>query len=138
MTAAKRLQMVRFGANAAHSRPGGRSTGAASPSVVDVRHRGRICRLLHAASSKRSHAAGATLLVARGVQFIALALMFVVAFKRPFDVPARIGGWLLATFAVFSINPPYQIAATWRALPALLGVPLWLPFASSLAVAAVL
>src|SRR5438067_1576494 len=83
-------------------------------------------------------AAGATLLVPRGVQFIALALVFVVAFKRPFDVPARVGGWLLATFAVFSINPPYQIAATWRALPVLVGMPLWVPFASSLAVAAVL
>jgi serine/threonine-protein kinase len=82
--------------------------------------------------------AGATLLSARGVQLATLALALVVAFRRPFDRSARIGAWALATLAVYSIVWPYQIAATWRALPAVLGLALWIPFVSSLAIAAVL
>ena len=81
--------------------------------------------------------AGGTLLVARSVQVITLVLAFVVAFRRPFDRSARLGAWVLATVAVYSIVLPYQIAATWRALPAVLGLALWFPFVSSLTVAAI-
>lgn len=83
-------------------------------------------------------AAGATLLSARSVQLVTLALALVVAFKRPFDVSARVGAWALATLAVYSIVLPYQIAATWRALPGIVGLALWIPFASSLAIAAII
>jgi tRNA A-37 threonylcarbamoyl transferase component Bud32 len=82
--------------------------------------------------------AGATLLTARSVQLITLVLALVVALKRPFDLSARVGAWVLATLAVYSIVLPYQIAATWRALPAVVGLALWIPFASSQAIAAVI
>jgi eukaryotic-like serine/threonine-protein kinase len=82
--------------------------------------------------------AGATLLGARSLQLVTLVLALVVAFRRPFDRSARIGAWLLATLAVYSIVWPYQIAAIWRALPAIVGLALWVPFASSLVLAAVL
>jgi len=82
--------------------------------------------------------AGATLLSARGVQLATLALALIVAFRRPVDRSARVGAWVLATLAVYSIVWPYQIAATWRALPAILGLAFWIPFVSSLAIAAVL
>jgi eukaryotic-like serine/threonine-protein kinase len=82
--------------------------------------------------------AGATLVSVRGVQLITLVLALVVAFKRPFDRSARVGAWVLATLAVYSIAFPYQVAATWRALPAVIGIALWIPFASSLALVAVL
>ena len=80
---------------------------------------------------------GATLLIARVVQLVALLLALIVAFKRPFDANARVGAWTLATIGVYSITWQYQLAANWRALPTPLGLVLWIPFASSLAIAAV-
>ena len=82
--------------------------------------------------------AGATLLVARGAQLITLMLAFAVAYKRPYELSARIGSWVLSTLAVYSIALPYQIAATWRALPGFVGLALWIPFASSLAISALI
>lgn len=81
---------------------------------------------------------GATLLSARTVQLVTLLLAIVVAFKRPFDRSARVGSWMLATLAVYSIVLPSQIAATWRSLPVIVGAALWIPFASSMTIAAVL
>src|SRR5947209_6617076 len=69
--------------------------------------------------------AGATLLSARSVQLATLVLALIVAFRRPVDRSARVGAWVLGTLAVYSIVWPYQIAATWRALPAVLGLALW-------------
>jgi hypothetical protein len=80
---------------------------------------------------------GITLLIARLVQLITLGLALVVAFRRPFDPAARTGAWTLATIAVYSITWEYQLAAHWRALPFLAGLFLWIPFVSSLAIAAV-
>ena len=80
---------------------------------------------------------GITLLIARLVQLITLGLALVVAFRRPFDPAARTGAWTLATIAVYSITWEYQLASHWRALPLLAGLFLWIPFASSLAIAAV-
>jgi serine/threonine-protein kinase len=81
---------------------------------------------------------GLDLLVTRLVQVISLAIGLVVVFRRPFDVGAHLGGWLLATFGVFCIALPYRIAGVWRSLPWLVGVPLWLPLASTLAMPALL
>jgi tRNA A-37 threonylcarbamoyl transferase component Bud32 len=81
--------------------------------------------------------AGSTLLVARGAQLVTLMVAFVVGFRRPNDRSGRVGAWVLATVAVYSIVLPYQVAAIWRALPTVLGLLLWLPFTSSLAVAAI-
>jgi hypothetical protein len=80
---------------------------------------------------------GLTLLMARLVQLVTLVLALVVAFRRPFDPAARAGAWVLATIAVYSITWQFELAARWRALPSLVGLLLWLPFASSLALAAV-
>ena len=80
---------------------------------------------------------GITLMIARLVQLITLGLALVVAFRRPSDPAARVGAWTLATMAVYSITWEYQLAADWRALPFPIGLILWLPFASSLAIAAV-
>ena len=80
---------------------------------------------------------GITLLIARLVQLVTLGLAIVVAFRRPFDPAARVGAWTLATIAVYSITWEYQLAVAWRALPLPVGLVLWVPFASSLAIAAV-
>ncbi len=82
--------------------------------------------------------AEATLLGVRSVQFVTLVLAVVVALRRPFDLSARVGAWLLATVAVYSIALPFGIAANWRALPLVLGLVLWVPFLSSLATGTVL
>jgi eukaryotic-like serine/threonine-protein kinase len=84
------------------------------------------------------HREGIDLLVTRLVQLITLVLGLVVAFRRPFDAGARLGGWLLATFGVFCIALPYRLADVWRSMPLAAGVVLWLPLASTLAMPALL
>jgi tRNA A-37 threonylcarbamoyl transferase component Bud32 len=81
---------------------------------------------------------GVVLGMARLTQFATLLIALLVAFKRPDDPLARLGAWLLASGAVFSIVLPPGIAAAWGQLPAIAGLPLWLPFASSLCVGAIL
>jgi len=82
--------------------------------------------------------AGATLATARAVQCVTLLVALVVAFARPAVTVVRVGAWLLATISVYSFAWPYGLAAHWRALPDWAGLPLWLPFASSLAAAPIL
>jgi eukaryotic-like serine/threonine-protein kinase len=84
------------------------------------------------------HREGIDLLVTRFVQLMSLAIGLVVVFRKPFDVGASLGGWLLATFGVFCIVLPYRIAVVWRSLPWPVGAPLWLPLASTLATPALL
>ena len=96
-------------------------------------------RLVPTRATSHSWLTGAsvTLAVARFVQLVALMLALTVAFRRPFDPAARVGAWTLATIAVYSITWQYQLAAVWRALPMPIGAALWIPFSSSLAIAAV-
>ena len=101
-------------------------------------HQTVVLVLSRAPSSYWITTAGATLLCARSVQLATLVLALVLAFRRPSDRSARMGAWVLATLAVFSIVWPYQVAARWRALPTIIGLALWIPFVSSLAIAAVL
>jgi hypothetical protein len=83
-------------------------------------------------------AAGATLLIGRLVQLVTLALAIVIVFRRPFDPAARVGAWALGSVAAYSIVWPYQLAAHWRDLPAVVGFVLWIPFISGVSIAAVL
>lgn len=55
-----------------------------------------------------------------------LVLGLVIAFRRPYDPLARIGAWVLATASV-AFGFPDGWAATWRHLPGLLGLFLWIP-----------
>ena len=80
----------------------------------------------------------ATLAGIRSVQLVTLVLAVAVALRRPFDLSARVGAWLLATVGVYSVVLPFGFAANWRALPVVVGLVLWLPFLSSLAIGAVL
>jgi tRNA A-37 threonylcarbamoyl transferase component Bud32 len=81
---------------------------------------------------------GLTHAAVRLTQLITLIVGLIVAFKRPRDGVALAGAWLLATVAVFSVDLPYGMANTWRALPAPIGWALWPPYLSTLAVAAVM
>lgn len=82
--------------------------------------------------------AGLARLGVRLVQWLTLVMALVVVLKRPSDLVARVGAWLLATLGVFSLVWPYRFATVWRALPWWAGLSLWLPYLSSLAVGAVL
>jgi eukaryotic-like serine/threonine-protein kinase len=73
---------------------------------------------------------GIDLLATRLVQFVSLLIGLVVVFRKPFDIGARLGGWLLATFGVFCIALPYRIADVWSGLPFWAGAVLWVPLAS--------
>jgi eukaryotic-like serine/threonine-protein kinase len=84
------------------------------------------------------HREGLELLLSRLVQFVTLTLGLVVVFRRPFDFGARLGGWLLATFGVFCIAYPGGLADVWGTLPRFVGLALWLPFCSALALPALL
>jgi tRNA A-37 threonylcarbamoyl transferase component Bud32 len=55
-----------------------------------------------------------------------LILGLVVAFRRPYDPVARMGAWVLATASV-AFGGADGWAATWRHLPGLLGLLLWIP-----------
>ena len=85
-------------------------------------------------SEWRSGPARPALLAFRLAQIITLALALVVAFKRDSEPSALLGALLLASFATLSLALPMRMAAFWNALPPVLGVLLWLPFATSVAV----
>lgn len=79
---------------------------------------------------------GPALLIVRAVQLVTLLLALWVAFKRLRDPAAVIGSMFLATIGVFSIALPYRFASVWRALPFPADLLLWIPFMSSVAIAA--
>ncbi len=74
----------------------------------------------------------------RAVQGVTLAAALLVWWRRSFDRVGRLGGWLLATIAVFTVVPPYRLAAVWSDLPLPLALVLWGPRLSALAVGAVM
>jgi serine/threonine-protein kinase len=75
---------------------------------------------------------GLELLLSRLVQLVTLGLGLFIVFKRPRDVGARTGGWLLATFGVFCLDYPYRLFDVWRTLPVAVGAALWLPLLSTI------
>ena len=81
---------------------------------------------------------GLSLLAVLAAQWFTLMFAFVIGLRRPCDPIARLGAWLLASAGVFSVVLPYRVAAVWRALPLPIGVALWVPFVSGLAVPALL
>ena len=112
---------------------------AGDPLELEVARRGDrlapVIRLARVPWRYWATPAGAVLLGVRGLQSLTLLMALVVAFRRGSQPGARVGLWVLATLAVYSIVWPYQIAAIWRALPSSAGLVLWLPFASSLVIA---
>ncbi len=66
-----------------------------------------------------------------------LVIGLVVAFRRPYDPVARMGAWVLATASI-AFGHPEGWAATWRHLPGLLGLFLWIPEISRLVPDAIL
>jgi tRNA A-37 threonylcarbamoyl transferase component Bud32 len=58
---------------------------------------------------------------------ITLILAFVVAFRRPQDSIALIGGWFLATASITLFPPPYGIASVVRHLPLAVQLVQWVP-----------
>lgn len=112
------------------------------PIVLDVRRAGVPARatlvLHHVAWTYWTTREALDLLLARAVQLVSLALGLLVLFRRPGDADARIGAWLLGAVSVFCVVLPFRIAAVWRSLWAPIGFALWLPFASSLLVGALL
>ena len=81
---------------------------------------------------------GVILLGVLGLQLVALGFAVLIVTRRPDDRVALLGAWSLATVAVYTIVPPYRIGAVWRHLPSVVGLLMWAPYISSLAVAAVL
>ena len=70
----------------------------------------------------------------RSAQIITLAFALVVAFKRSSEPRALLGALLLASTATVSLVLPMRMAAFWHTLPPVVGVFLWVPFATSVAV----
>src|SRR3984893_11104294 len=79
---------------------------------------------------------GLELLVVRAMLLVTLLVALLVAMKRPRDSTALVGSAFLPTIGAFSVTLPYRLASVWRALPPIASVPLWIPFMSSVAIAA--
>ena len=79
---------------------------------------------------------GPELLAARAMQLVTLLLALLVAARRARDAQALVGAAFLATIGVFSLTLPDRFASVWRALPPVVSVLLWIPFMSSVAIAA--
>ncbi len=58
----------------------------------------------------------------RGAQLILLALALLIVFKRPYDLSARLAGWLLGSLAAVNAYPPYGTGALVRHMPAPIGL----------------
>ena len=76
------------------------------------------------------------LLVVRSAQLATLLIAAFVGYRRADDPTALVGAAFLGTIGVFSVTLPDRLAFAWRSLPRAASVPLWLPFLSSVAVAA--
>ncbi len=63
-----------------------------------------------------------------GAKLLTLILAFVIGFSRPRDVVAQLGAWFLAAVACSFPGVLYGMAATWRALPTVLGLLVWIGF----------
>ena len=94
--------------------------------------------VVRAGASYWTRREGIELLVTRAVQGITLLLGLVVVFRKPFDAGARLGGWLLATIGVLCIVFPSRLFDVWGRLPWVVGAALWVPFACSFALPALL
>ncbi len=68
---------------------------------------------------------------------VTLALGVVIAFRRPHDWSARIGGWFLATAAISIFPPVPGIAAALKSLPLPLGLLLFSTMASEAVIGAI-
>jgi serine/threonine-protein kinase len=79
---------------------------------------------------------GPALLVVRLMQLVTLLVALLVAMKRPRDSTALVGSAFLATIGVFSVTLPHRFASLWHALPLIASALLWIPFLSSVAIAA--
>jgi serine/threonine-protein kinase len=79
---------------------------------------------------------GPALLAVRLIQLATLLLALTVAARRSRDSTAIVGAAFLATIGVFSVTLPNRFASVWRALPTPAGLLLWVPFMSSVAIAA--
>ena len=79
---------------------------------------------------------GPALLAVRVMQLVTLVLALMVAYKRSRDSTAIVGAAFLATIGVFSLALPFRFASVWRALPPSASLLLWIPFMSSVAIAA--
>jgi hypothetical protein len=74
----------------------------------------------------------------RAAQFCTLGFALLVAFRRSFQPSALLGALLLGSLATLSLALPMRLAIFWKAFPAWLEAPLWIPFANSAAAGALL
>jgi hypothetical protein len=70
----------------------------------------------------------------RLAQIVTLALALLIALKRSHQPTALLGSLLLASIATLSVALPMRLIAFWQALPGPVGLLLWVPFATSVAV----
>jgi tRNA A-37 threonylcarbamoyl transferase component Bud32 len=71
-------------------------------------------------------------------RLVMLTLAFVIVFSRPYDLAARLGGWMLATLSVAQVLPPVGLAVLWRQLPWPISALLWIPTLSFMALSGTL
>jgi hypothetical protein len=97
------------------------------PLRLDVEREGRRIELSMIPERRLRSLLGLPLIsLLAGTDLLTLVIAFVIAFRRPHDLVARIGACFLATAAIFMFPPVPGIASAWRHLPAPLGALLWI------------
>ena len=81
---------------------------------------------------------GIALGASRLVQAVTLIAACLVLWYRPDTAAGRLAAWLLAAVAVFTVAPPYRLAAVWSSLPSPVAWLLWIPYLSAVGVGAIL
>jgi tRNA A-37 threonylcarbamoyl transferase component Bud32 len=104
----------------------------ARPLPLVIEREGRRIELSVTLEPRSSLPLSPEFLLLAATDLFALALAFVVAFRRPHDLVARVGAWFLATTAIANFPPLYGFGSVWRQLPVPLGALLWVAEISEL------
>ncbi|MGH9579586.1 MAG: PDZ domain-containing protein, partial [Terriglobales bacterium] len=100
------------------------------PMPLEIERDGKRIELTVTLGRRSGSALGWQLWMIAGGDLFTLILGLVVAFRRPHDWVARIGGWFLATAAIAIAPPIPGFLSAVRSLPSLLGALIWIPHLS--------
>jgi len=105
------------------------------PVDVDVEREGRAVRASLNPTSWEQALDGRMVLYVVSLRLPALMMALLLVWRRPRDLQALVGAWLMATFATARDVPGEGMAAAWRGLPGPVAAVLWIPYTSGVAFA---
>lgn len=108
---------------------------------LDVSRGGQSFQSILDIRARRWRDAGAASIVAAslmwGIRWLTLLAGFLILLRGRNILISRLGAWFLASASVASVVLIPGMAATWRAVPAVLATPLWIPALGALSLPAI-